>query len=500
MPDPSEASSDFAPRAGRGISPATRQRLEAVHTRAKACLERGDHDYAHDLLTQCIAEDPGSLIYAQTFRANITKKYAGSTKKSSRFSALMGGSSGKAAVAKAAGKGAWTEAFTAGCQALKKNPVDLPVLRELARGCGELGHVETQLFYLRWALDLDLHDDETNRLAGAALAGTRQFDQAIACWQRVLKQKPEDEEARRAISRLSVEQTLHEGGYNHEMLKGEGAAPDLPAVRVSDLAAKDRQPADAAADPDKAPPAAVPQSKEELLELVEEEPDNIVAAFDLAQILHVAGESRQALSVLRRAAKHSPDAEAPEHSRLEDLQLRVAREQTEQAQEAAKAKRTPELIKAARQVVAESNLAELEVYSARAKRNPANTRAQYELGLRLKRSGDHREAIKAFQAARGDARRDADVQLQLGECFQFIEQFKLAASSYEAAVKASRPDQQHPSEETHKLALYRAGVLALGLGDLDRAENRLTELAGLDFGYRDVGDRLDKITELRKNA
>lgn len=504
MSDHPEARTDFAPRAGRGVTAATRQRLEALLARAKACLERGDHDYAHDLLTQCIAEDPGSLIYAQTFRANLAKKYAGSGKKSSMFGSLVT-KTGRAAVAKAAGKGAWTEAFTAGCQALKKNPVDLPVLRELATGCGELGHIETQLFYLRWALDLDLHDVDTNRLAGGATAKNKQFEQAIACWQRVLKQKPEDEEARRAISRLSVEQTLHEGGYDHEMLKGEGATPDLPAVRVSDLAAKeaDGQPRGAAPNsPDAVAeePIAPPMSRDELEELLEDEPTNLPSAVQLARILHVEGESPAAIKLLRQTLAVSPDPEAPEQAELEDAQLQIAREHLEATQDHAKATRKPADIKQAKQAMALTNQAELEVFAARVKRNPGSVRDQLELGLRLKRAGQHREAIKALQHARGDARREAEVQLHLGECFQHIEQFKLAASSYEIAVKASAAGSQHASDETHKLALYRAGVLALGLGDLDRAENRLTELAGLDFGYRDVDDRLDKITQLRKNA
>jgi hypothetical protein len=50
------------------------------------------------------------------------------------------------------------------------------------------------------------------------------------------------------------------------------------------------------------------------------------------------------------------------------------------------------------------------------------------------------------------------------------------------------------------LGLYRAGVLATGLRELDRAERHLAELAGLDYGYRDVADRLDKIASLRDSG
>ncbi len=56
--------------------------------------------------------------------------------------------------------------------------------------------------------------------------------------------------------------------------------------------------------------------------------------------------------------------------------------------------------------------------------------------------------------------------------------------------------------ELRKKALYRAGVLAMGLAEQDEselaeAEKYLTQLAALDFGYKDVSDRLDKIAKRR---
>jgi hypothetical protein len=51
--------------------------------------------------------------------------------------------------------------------------------------------------------------------------------------------------------------------------------------------------------------------------------------------------------------------------------------------------------------------------------------------------------------------------------------------------------------ELRKRALYRAGVLATGLNDVDAAQKYLGTLAGLDFGYRDVAERLDKLGPAR---
>jgi hypothetical protein len=50
--------------------------------------------------------------------------------------------------------------------------------------------------------------------------------------------------------------------------------------------------------------------------------------------------------------------------------------------------------------------------------------------------------------------------------------------------------------EQRKRAFYRAGVLATGLEDFETAKKHLSALAGIDFGYRDVAARLDKLASI----
>jgi tetratricopeptide (TPR) repeat protein len=169
------------------------------------------------------------------------------------------------------------------------------------------------------------------------------------------------------------------------------------------------------------------------------------------------------------------------------------RQQTAVADRRADSDKTPEARDLAKRMHAQANQIELEVFAARAQREPENVHYQFELGLRLKRAGKYREAIQSLQAARSDSSRLAETQLNLGECFQRIEQFRLAMSSYEAAIQAA-PD---PNTDLHKLARYRAGVLATGLEEYEKAEKHLTELAAIEFGYRDVADRLDNLAKMR---
>ncbi len=60
------------------------------------------------------------------------------------------------------------------------------------------------MYYLHCALKANAEDPETNRLCAIAAGERGLFDQAIACWHRVEKALPTDEEAKRSISVLTV--------------------------------------------------------------------------------------------------------------------------------------------------------------------------------------------------------------------------------------------------------------------------------------------------------
>ena len=481
-------SSQLPNRPGRAFLPpitaAVRQRLQAVFEHAKKSGEKADYDYAHDLFSQCLVEDPANLVYLQHFLGNLAQKY-GNSKKGSRFSALKSKGS-RMTLNKAVSKGLWKDAFTAACEALRANPWEVSTLLDVADAYLQLGSDECQLFVLRWGLDAAPKDITINRKAAEALTRLGQFDQAISCWRRVEQAKPGDEEAAKSISKLSVERTIQKGGYNEELLKGATDSTELEqrfAQGRADAAAANK-------------PKVENTQEKDLLAAIEANPANVDKYLELAEVFSAQGRLREAVDLLGRALAASGGGDLRVRERLEDASLRRAQHQVTVAQQRAEQDKTEEAIDLARRMAAQANQAELEVFSARAARNPGNTLLQYELGLRCKRAGKFKEAIQAFQAARDESRNKAQVQLHLGESFQYIKQFKLALASYEAAVAATDTS----NVDTKKLALYRAGVLALELNDRERAEKYLTQLAAIDFGYRDVSDRLDKLAALRDSV
>lgn len=462
------------------LSAAARQRLQKVFEHGQRCVEKQDFDYANKLFTQCVVEDPCNLVYLQNFVLNLQKKY-GDNKKGSRLGSLKL-KSHRSALNKATGKGDWAAAIQAGCAALTLNPWDIPSLLALASAYEQLNSEECELYCLRCALGVDARAVDVNRQAGLALQRIGQFDQAIACWQRVKLTLPHDEQARQAIARLSVEQTIDKGGYDSSMLNSRDGSP-APSLSVSQLS-KNGEPAD-----DR-------PLEERLKSALEAEPTVAENYIQLADLYLREERFDDAERLLGQGASACGSGNLQIRSRLEDVQLRRVAQQAAIAEQRYQQELTEEAKQLALRYKIQANQVELEVYAARSERDPKNTRLRLELGLRLKRAGKVKEAISTLQTAKSDSKRGGFVLVELGECFQHIEQYKLALSHYEQAIDAI----DEPEDEIYRKALYRAGVLSTGMEEFDRAERHLTALAALDYGYRDVAERLDKLAGIRNSG
>lgn len=236
--------------------------------------------------------------------------------------------------------------------------------------------------------------------------------------------------------------------------------------------------------------------EQQLERKIAKEPSNISLYLELADLLVKEERFTDAEAVLKRALDASGRSlEVQEY--LEDVELRHARHQVLIAEKRAKAESTDEAIELYNQMRNELNNKELEIYRNRSERYPGNLGHKFELGLRLQRAKNYQEAIRVLQEARGDPKRKGRVLFYLGVCFEAIKQPKLALNHYEEAL-------EHLGEreiDDRKLAMYRAGVVAMDrIKDYEKAEKHLNGLAGLDFSYKDLPDRLDKLHKLREDG
>ena len=475
-----EQQNSTGPSEERVISPAKRKRLQQLFEHAARTSDEAaakgvasNYDYANDLFMQCVVGDPENRTYLQAMLANLYKKFKG--KKKSRFSGWKG-SSERTAIKKAASKKNWDEVFKLGVKLLKMNPYDAAALLPMAEACEKLQYHEAQLAYLKGAFVGNVKNAEVNRKCAKALARRGRFDDAIECWRRVKEIDPSDEDAEPMIAKLAVEKTIKHGNYD-------------AAESTTDVMADQQAQAERRGEVQKVTP------EQKFRKLIEEDPSELGHYLELADILKREDSFKEAEQVMQKALEVS-GGDRKIREQLEDLAIARMRQQIRVAERRAKEEKTDESKQLVKGMLGDLNRYELEVFSSRATRYPANVGFKYELGVRLRRAGNYNEAIKNLQQARTDAKRKGLAHLELGECFRFVKQYSLAVGAYETAIESLTVREK----EQRKLALYWAGkVSLLGLKDCEKSEKFLTELGGIDFGYKDLQVLLDKLTELRDN-
>jgi len=461
----------------RVISPAVRKRLQRCYERGGqlAGQDKPDHDYAHTMFIECVVNDPSNLDYVASMLNNLQRKYNNNKK-----GARLKGFGGRSAFKKAFSAENWDQVFRLGMDLLKTNPWDVQTLRALAEACKVNHFNEVELRYLKNALDVNPKNIGVNKHCAESLARMGQFDQAIACWHRVQELDKGNEEAKKKMADLTLAKTMG------------GSFPDSTANKSQETG--NASAGNASAETSEGTPE--PQAEEEVAEgAAELSPDATTEEFtdpeqliQLAEKLTAEHRYREAYQTYKKAMDVAGGRDLRIQELLEDAQIRMIRAQVAIAEQRAKAEQTTEANDLVRRFRAELNRQELLIYNARSERFPDDLSLRYELGIRLKREGNFREAIESFKAVRGDESRCTVATLEMGECFQHLKQYGNAMKCYQATVGDSRVE-----PEVLKLALYRAGVLAAALKDVDAARKFLQNLVEMDGSYRDAALRLDKL-------
>lgn len=468
------------------LSAVARQRLQKLFEHATRNSEKKDFDYAHDLFAQCVVGDPASIVYLQALLDNLKRKYD-NNKKGSKMAGFKT-SSGRKNLKAALGKKDWTGAVKAGCEVLKYLPWDTQTLMAMAEACEQLGIDECQLYYLKWALNADAKNVEVNKHAARTLSRMGQFDQAIACWHRVEEAKPGDPDAEQEISRLTVEKAVHHGGYSREVIAGKS---EKDSRRTGDSGVRSGKQGEDSATAANGPSK---MSREQFLQnKIETTPGELSSYLDLAKLYEERCDFQRAHETLERALAASGGGDPTVQEQIENLQMSEGRYRAAVAKKRAAAEPSEDAKDLVTRLLKQANQRELEIFAARVDRDPKNAAWKHELGIRLKGARKFRQAIEVLDAAAKDSRTKPAALVEMGECFQHLEEYDQALARYREAIETAGKD----SPDSKKLALYRAGVLATGLRELDQAERFLRELAEIDGTYRDVATRLDKVARLR---
>lgn len=144
-----------------------------------------------------------------------------------------------------------------------------------------------------------------------------------------------------------------------------------------------------------------------------------------------------------------------------------------------------------KQQLADSTKSQLEDLIAesqeRVDRNPTDNELRFELGDRLYQAEKYREAIAHLQQAKRSPSLRIRVMNMLGQCYDRMNMTDLAAGQFEEAIS-----ELQIMDDTKKSLLYNLGLLYEKLENHDKYMEALKQIYAVDYGYKDVAERVEK--------
>ncbi|MGA2172855.1 MAG: tetratricopeptide repeat protein [Sedimentisphaerales bacterium] len=309
------------------------------------------------------------------------------------------------------------------------------------------------------------------------------WDRALAACQHAAKIRPDDAEIADEVQRLSAELTVSRGKYDQqgdfrksiqnreaqEKMQSQQAVVKTADYRIS----------------------AVDLAREEYAE----DPGSAHNIFNLASALTDLGTDQaedEAINLLEDAYKKKQDFSFKERAGLiRTSQLRRKIREAEAAMEASPEDSVAKSRHAG--LMSQLNKAELDHYAICVKNYPTDLKAKYEYGALLVRNKKYDEAIPLLQEAQRDPRNKIAAMDKIGLSFFMKGWFADAADLFTQALDSY----EIKDDDIAKELRYNLGRCFEELGDKAKALDVYRKIAQLDFGYKDVAGRVDR---LRKEA
>jgi len=308
-----------------------------------------------------------------------------------------------------------------------------------------------------------------------------QFDKALVACQRASKLRPNDGDLADEVTNLTAELTVSRGRYDQEgdftkAIKDRKSQEKLHAqqsvVKTEDYRIK---------------------ALREAREVLAAEPDLSMNIFNLAQALSDMEDEdsgNEAIKLLEDAYESKSDFSFAQ--RAGQMRIRQIRRKIKKVKALLDDKGADEKARlAAEQLSEELSRVELEHYRLCVENYPTELAMKYEYGLRLVEIEKFDDAIPLFQEAQKDPRRKIQAMDKIGLCFfkkgwyaDAVDVFIQAINSYE--IK----DDGIAKELRYNLARSYEEQ-----GDKEKSLEIYRKIAQLDFGFRDVRERVDKLRQ-----
>ena len=364
-----------------------------------------------------------------------------------------------------------------------KDPSHLPYAEAMLKAAVEGGYKKTA----DWIANLVFQTNnaakkpsvQTYILLKNCYATLGEFDKAIVACQRAVRLRPDDGDLAEDFKNLSAELTMARGKYDTESDFRES---------IKDRQEQEKLHAQSSVvKTDNYRVSAVEDARKRLAR----DPYLPMNVFNLAEALsdlETDKAENEAIELLENAYKTRDDFSYKQRAgQLRIKQLRRKIRETKTALDAnpnnGQAKTNLE------ELTLQLNNTELEHYRLCMENYPTDLQAKYEYAVRLARNKRYNEAIPLFQEAQKDPRRKITSMNMMGFCFFMKGWFTDAIDIFTQAIDSYEIKEDAIAKELR----YNLARAYEEQGDTEKALEIYRKLAQLDFAYKDVSQRVDKL-------
>ena len=369
---------------------------------------------------------------------------------------------------------------------LAKDPNHLPYAETMLKAAVTGGYNKTAEWIADLIFEMNRSSDQpslqTFLLLKDNYAALGRLEKAVTACQWAVNSKRDDGQLADELRNLSAQLTMQRGKYEHKGDFGDFRDSIKNREKQTKLQAQER----------------VVKTKEYLLSAIEDARKKLAEDPELTDnILHLASTladmqqddcDSQAVELLGSAYERTSNFS---FKRLQSqIQIKQLKRKIRQIREALNAEPgNTEVKNQLIELIGELNKAELDHHRLCVQHYPTDARMKYELGLSYMRNRLYDEAIPMLQDARKDPRSRIAAMGKIGVCFYMKDWLSDAIDIFNQAIDAY----EIKDDETAKELRYNLGRCYEQQDKTDQALEIYHKLAQLDFGYKDIRGRIDKL-------
>jgi tetratricopeptide (TPR) repeat protein len=447
---------------------------KSFYEKALDAFERKNYDYAIEMLVQTLNVEPNFTKARQYLRATQMKK----TESAGGFRRMLTATKLQPLLTKAklTLQKNPTEAMTLAEQALTEDPKNGQALWLLADAAEAAQLPETVVQTLETYTQLNPKDAKALHWLARAYRTTEQHEQSRETYEKLLQINPNDFEAQKGIKDSTAHGAMAGGGWEESTTsfrdklkdKDESIALEQQSrvVRAEDM---------------------VENLIQEKLEALAKDPENTVIQRELGKLYAQKDNFEEALRYLEglQAKEGGSDPSLEREiadTKIKRLESQINAEKKKLETNPANAAALQNGITALEVELDQLKLAE----AARlVERYPNDLMYRFDLGVLYMKMGNTEGAVEQLQKSRGQPQRRVASLNYLGQCYQQMELHDMAIETFKEAI-----NEIPTMDGLKKDLLYNLGCAYELMGDQDQAITAFKEIAKVDFGFRDVREKI----------